>query len=131
MNHPARGSARSWVASVSAPSVAVAALVVAGLFALVAAGQALWPDATLAAEPATLAGMPAVRVPQRQRCETCGVIQDIRRVEATPGAPAGYEFSVLLPNGELRLSRALAKDQWEIGDRMQLLGGGRTWSASP
>ena len=110
-------------------SLAMAVLAVGGTFSIVGAGVALWPQEASAA--AVEASIPQVvaRAPVRLRCDTCGIIESIRHSEAAEGAVAFYEFSVRLPGGSLRRSRDAQAGNWQVGDRMQLLGGDRTWSA--
>jgi hypothetical protein len=57
------------------------------------------------------------------------VIENIRHSEAKDGTAAFYEFDVRLPDGSLRQSRDAQAGMWLVGERMQLLGGERTWSA--
>jgi hypothetical protein len=111
-------------------SLGRAVLAVGGAFCVAAAGLAVWPEQAAAA-PAVDASMlrePAV-APVRQRCDTCGVVETIRHSEAKDGIAAYYEFDVRLPDGSLRQSRDPQPGYWHVGDRMQLLGGDRTWSA--
>lgn len=111
-------------------SLALAVLAVGGAFCFAAGGLALWPKALSAASEieAAVPQVPAL-APVRLRCETCGVVESIRHSEATDGVAASYEFAVRLPDGSLRHSSDPRPGQWQVGDRMQLLGGGRTWSA--
>jgi hypothetical protein len=110
-------------------SLVMAVLAVGGTFCIVAAGIALWPrDASAAAVEASIPQAVA-RAPVRLRCDTCGIIESIRHSEAAEGAVAFYEFNVRLPGGSLRQSRDSQAGNWQVGDRMQLLGGDRTWSA--
>lgn len=105
-------------------------LAVGGSFCIAAAALALWPQAASAAvEPSTSVIAAPATAPQRLRCETCGVVEGIRHVAAAQGLAASYEFSVRLPDGSLRHSSDPRPGQWQVGDRMQLLGGERTWSA--
>ncbi|MEJ5990828.1 hypothetical protein WG902_12575 [Ramlibacter sp. PS3R-8] len=111
-------------------SLARAMLAVGGAFCVAAAGLALWPEQAAAAAPAEVA-TPYQRAaaPVRHRCDTCGVIENIRHSESKDGTAAYYEFDVRLPNGSLRQSRDTQAGIWQVGERMQLLGGERTWSA--
>ena len=111
-------------------SLGRAMLAVGGAFCVAAAGLALWPEEAAAAAPveAPVAREAAV-APVRTRCDTCGVVETIRHSEAKDGAAAFYEFNVRLPDGSLRPSRDPQPGVWQVGDRMQLLGGDRTWSA--
>jgi hypothetical protein len=111
-------------------SLAVAVLAVGGTFCVAAAGLALWPEqASAASQTDTSMPQAAARAPVRLRCDTCGVVETIRHGEAADGAAAFYEFNVRLPDGSLRQSRDSQPGVWHVGDRMQLLGGDRTWSA--
>jgi hypothetical protein len=111
-------------------SLAMAVLAVGGTFCLAAGGLALWPEeATAASEiEAAMPQGPALAA-VRLRCQTCGVVESIRHSEAADGVAAFYEFAVRLPDGSLRHSSDSRPGQWQVGDRMQLLGGERTWSA--
>lgn len=114
-------------------SVLVAVLAVGGLFAVVAGALALWPgDGGASMDPSAPPSVSALsQPPQRLRCETCGVIEGIRKVEATSAVPGSYEFAVRLPDGSLRHSSDPSPGRWQVGDHMQLIGGDRTWSNSP
>lgn len=110
-------------------SLARAVVAVGGAFCIAAAGLALWPEeASAAATVETAMADERAVAPVRQRCDTCGVIEKIRHSEAKDGAAAFYEFDVRLPNGSLRQSRDAHAGIWQVGERMQLLGGERTWS---
>jgi hypothetical protein len=111
-------------------SVLTAVLAVGGTFCFVAAALAAWPEPASAAQrPEAAAPQRLALAPARLRCETCGVIENIRHSESRDGAEAFYEFEVRLPDGSLRHSRDPQPGQWKVGERMQLLGGERTWSA--
>ena len=110
-------------------SVVMAVLAVGGAFCIVAGGLALWPQEASAAAVEASVPQAAARAPVRLRCDTCGIIESIRHSEASEGAVAYYEFNVRLPGGALRQSRDPQAGIWQVGDRMQLLGGDRTWSA--
>lgn len=114
-------------------SVLVAVLAVGGLFAAMAAAVALWPvqgDAQAAAPVPQ--GLTETSQPlERLRCETCGVIEAIRKIDEKDGVPGSYEFAVRLPDGSLRHSSDPSPGRWQVGDHMQLIGGDRTWSSSP
>lgn len=129
--HPwSRPSALSRAWGPAASSIVVALLAVLAAFGVVAAAQALWPDE----EPAAAAVPPSVNLlaaPPRLRCETCGRIEAITRNAAVGDVPESYTFSVRLPDGSLRLSSDPSPGRWQVGDRMQLLGGGIAWSVSP
>lgn len=111
-------------------SLARAVLAVGGAFCVAAGGLALLPEEASAAAPVETAAAEYERAvaPVRQRCETCGVIEKIRHTEAKDGTAAFYEFDVRLPDGSLRQSRDAQAGIWLVGERMQLLGGERTWS---
>jgi hypothetical protein len=118
-------SLRTAPAARAAGSVLVALLIVGAVFALAAVGEALWPEEEAAVvQPAVVPGaLQEARDRARLRCETCGVIAAIRHVEAGSGAPAGYEFSVRLADGSLRLTTSASLGEWRVGDRIRLMGG--------
>jgi hypothetical protein len=113
----------------------VVAVVVFNTVALANVPVARWLDssreraeqepAALRLEPAAAllpaAGEGAARA--RKRCEACGVIQSIRRIEPTGVLPASYEFTVRLRDGSIRLSSNLSQAKWRAGDAIMLLGG--------
>ena len=109
-------------------SLARAVVAVGGAFCVAAAGLALWPEEAAAAPVDASVAYERSAPPVRQRCDTCGVIENIRHSEARDGAAAFYEFDVRLPDGSLRHSRDAFAGIWQVGERMQLLGGERTWS---
>jgi hypothetical protein len=81
------------------------------------AATLFWFVAALAMSTASLAQ------PRRAKCETCGVIETIRRLEAVGDSPAGYEFIVRLRDGSARTSRVATFSKWKAGDRIMLIGG--------
>lgn len=66
--------------------------------------------------------------PVRQRCATCGVIETIVAREGADGTTRSYEFAIRMQDGSLRHSSDTSLGRWQVGDGIQLLGGGRTWS---
>jgi hypothetical protein len=69
---------------------------------------------------------PTARV--RRRCDTCGVVQAVRRIEHGGSTPASFEFTVRLRDGSTRTSTADSAAKWRSGDRVMFIGGA---SASP
>jgi hypothetical protein len=71
--------------------------------------------------------VPAVAVPQaasgRVRCAGCGVVENIRRIEATALVPVSYEFTVRLRDGSSRTSSNATATSWRVGDGIMLRGG--------
>lgn len=122
--------ASRWTALTARHSTVAAVLAVVTVFGAAALGLAAWPDEAPLAESTREDATPHPQLvaPLRVRCETCGVIEAIRLSEATPDAPRYWEFAVRLPDGSLRLSSDPQPGRWQVGDRMQLLGGGPTWS---
>lgn len=55
---------------------------------------------------------------RRGRCPTCGFVVGIRELQ-----PAGFEFTVRLRDGSLRISHAASRGSWHIGDAVMLMGG--------
>jgi hypothetical protein len=77
-----------------------------------------------AAEAAVLpAGESAVQARARTRCEACGVVEAIRRMEPVGNLPAAYEFTVRLRDGSTRLSSNASQAKWRAGDAIMLIGG--------
>ncbi|MBC5785337.1 hypothetical protein H8N03_20485 [Ramlibacter sp. USB13] len=98
-------------------------------FALFAATQVLWPAAGAPAAEAPMALQPPLTAaPERVRCQMCGVVEAIDRMEATDLRPAAWVFTVRLPDGSLRQSHDALRGRWQVGDGMQLIGGDRTWN---
>lgn len=74
---------------------------------------------------------PALVVPEaavRPRCTTCGVVEGILVTQGKNGAASSYEFAIRMHDGSLRHSSDSHPGRWQVGDGIQLLGGGRTWS---
>ncbi|MBE7369510.1 hypothetical protein [Ramlibacter pallidus] len=132
------GAPPAWWAGLTARhSRPLAVGAVVGAFGAVLAAFALWPEAAPQMPSSPRATAPTGTqlhpqlLPPRARCETCGVIESIRQIEAKGDAAASYEFAVRLPDGTLRYSRDPQPGRWQVGDAMQLIGGGRAWSSSP
>jgi len=59
---------------------------------------------------------------RRFRCDFCGTVQAVRRIEPGGGAPATFEFTVRLRDGSLRTSSNSTAGSWRAGDRIMLIG---------
>jgi hypothetical protein len=134
MNAPTPASAR--FARLTVRNTMLLAVLAVGIaFLLLAGVMAFWREDAPKIEDSTVAGTgirgDRLLAPLRPRCETCGVIERIRTIEAVGAAPASYEFAVRLPDGSLRFSGDPRRGEWQVGDKMQLLGGERASSASP
>lgn len=112
---PWRANALRWLP-------ALAAVFATGVFAI--------PATSHAPAPALLeiASVPRVAVPvdtsyARRRCEACGRVQSIRRIEATSTAPESFEFTVRLYDGTVRMNSSVTAGNWQAGDPIILLGG--------
>ena len=68
----------------------------------------------------------AAKAQARRRCDTCGVVESIRRVEPVGDAPGSYEFTVRLRDGSARTSHDANASRWRTGDRVMLIGGNAT-----
>ena len=66
----------------------------------------------------------------RTRCENCGVVVAIRRIEPAGDLPAAYEFTLRLRDGTLRTRRTDSAGTWRSGDRIMLLGGAKAMSSA-
>lgn len=117
----AGGTLRKAVAAVRArPRLAcgLAGALAAALVACtvwLAAGEALAVPVPEAATPRLDDEAGHVR---RGRCATCGVVVGIRDSQ-----PSGFEFTVRLRDGSMRLSTAASRGTWHIGDAVMLMGG--------
>jgi hypothetical protein len=112
----------------------VVAVVVFNTVAMANVPMARWLDSSPEQEPATrplepaaallpAAGEGAAKARARTRCESCGVIQAIRRIEPAGALPASYEFTVRLRDGSIRLSSNQTQAKWRTGDAIMLIGG--------
>lgn len=54
---------------------------------------------------------------RRGRCASCGFVVGIRELQ-----PTGFEFTVRLRDGSVRISRAASRGTWYIGDPVMLMG---------
>jgi hypothetical protein len=118
----------SWSTTGAAHSSWLALLAVGGTFGCFAAAEALWPHDSVAAlngAPLMATAAPVAFAPARLRCDSCGVIEAIRRMEAAGGLPAAWVFSVRMRDGSLRHTSDPLPGRWQVGDSMQLIGGGR------
>jgi hypothetical protein len=59
----------------------------------------------------------------RRRCDTCGIVQTVHRIEHGGGTPASFEFTVRLRDGSTRTSTTASAGNWRAGDRIMLIGG--------
>jgi hypothetical protein len=86
------------------------------------------PQAAAAAalSPASASASASAQDKGRRRCDTCGTVEAIRRVEAAGDLPQAYEFTVRLRDGSSRVSRADSASNWRAGDRVMLIGGARS-----
>ena len=80
-----------------------------------------------AAEPSPLAAPRDKRA--RVRCDNCGVLVHIQKIEPVGGEPVAYEFTVRLRDGTLRTRRSASAGTWRSGDRIMLLGGSKALDA--
>ena len=109
------------------PSAALSFIVAAGcgiLAVVYLPGQWL----RYAAGPVAVWERPAMeegdsRVRAKTRCTTCGVVVDIRPIEAAGGQGAAFEFTVRMNDGSVRISRDASASSWRHGDRIMLIGG--------
>ena len=59
-----------------------------------------------------------------------GVVEAIRRIEHGGSVPASFEFTVRLRDGTTRTSHSASASSWRSGDRIMLIGGAATPTAS-
>jgi hypothetical protein len=98
--------------------------------------------AALLAGPIALAKVPATVVAaapseahagkarKRTRCEECGIVQAIRRIDAVDGRPPTYEITIRLRNGSMRTNTNATPGNWQAGDRIMLINSSRAAKAS-
>jgi len=79
--------------------------------------------AETAASSLPAAGEGAVKARARKRCEACGVVEAIRRIDPVGELPATYEFTVRLRDGSMRLSTDTSPAKWREGHHIMLIGG--------
>lgn len=119
----ARGRAASRLAALRWRSASAAWLLGSlGLALLVIGSQSVAagdPTPELVAAPAATA---LAAAPARRQCEECGVVTELRRVEADGKAPASYIFFVRMSDGSRRESSAPELGRWQVGDRIILIG---------
>lgn len=106
------------------PTAAAAAVVaVAWCIVWIAAGPVGSPPAAGALVPVPSPGPVTDRLGdepgqvRRGRCATCGFVVGIREVQ-----PAGFEFTVRLRDGSVRISKSASRGTWHIGDPVMLMG---------
>lgn len=73
---------------------------------------------------AALQQVSTAKARKRARCEECGVISAIRRIESADGQPVTYEITVRLHDGSMRTNRNATPGNWHAGDRIMLIKGG-------
>ena len=69
--------------------------------------------------------VPVLKSRASGRCQSCGVVEIVRKLEATGVAPAAYELTVRLRDGSRRLSNQALNTGWRVGDSIMLIGGQR------
>jgi hypothetical protein len=114
-----RASTRAW-----SRLPVLAALLAACAIATGATSRA--PQAVAASGPLPISVPQAVDVDDahglRNRCEWCGRVQSIRRIEATATEPLSFEFTVRLYGGAIRSVTSATEGPWLAGDRIILVG---------
>lgn len=75
---------------------------------------------TVASSPAPAADLLAEVADdvRRGRCATCGVVVGISESQAS-----GFEFTMRLRDGSMRVSTSASRGSWHIGDAVMLMGG--------
>jgi hypothetical protein len=59
------------------------------------------------------------------RCQTCGVVQIVRKLKAVGVSAASYELTVRLRDGTTRISSHSGPVGWRVGDSIMLIGDAR------
>jgi hypothetical protein len=124
------GPARRALSPVALASIGVAIL--CGVVAVAAWSMTgSWGRSPQAAAPAQAEAAPGSlpatsgKARARSRCDSCGVVEIIRRFESAGKSPAGYEFTVRLRDGTTRVSSDASPARWRIGDTVMLIGGAK------
>jgi hypothetical protein len=73
--------------------------------------------------PLVLASPADGKTRARTGCVTCGIVEELRPVEAAAGLPARFEFIVRMEDGSRRTSTVGSFGSWRLGDRIMLIGG--------
>ncbi|NPC59201.1 hypothetical protein [Caenimonas soli] len=113
----------------SLPAATLPCFVAAVVFSTVAMANVpsmgWWQGAVAAEAPAVSVPFPEVATAARARavCESCGVVETIRRFEPVGELPAGYELTVRMRDGSTRVSSLANAAKWHTGDRIMLIGG--------
>lgn len=63
------------------------------------------------------------RARARGTCDTCGVVESIRRIDDGGDTPSAFEFTVRLRDGSVRTSIIDSASNWRAGDGIMLIGG--------
>jgi hypothetical protein len=71
---------------------------------------------------APLQEVPKAAAARNRACDTCGIMQSIRRTDPATGL-AVYEFSVRMRDGSTRDSTGATRGHWLEGDGVMLIGG--------
>lgn len=131
------GARASWLASAAWVIASIACTTVAmanvpiGEWSSEIFDSAAMPRAESAVKPKSTA-RPLVTEASTARfkasCQTCGVVETIRKFEAVGALPAGYEFTIRLWDGSTRSSRDADVAKWRVGDSIMLIGGARPLS---
>jgi len=65
----------------------------------------------------------ALAARSRSRCDECGTVESMHRVDPGQGMPAYYDIAVRLRDGSLRHSQDASPGRWQVGDRAMAMGG--------
>lgn len=63
------------------------------------------------------------------RCQTCGVVQVVRKLQTVGTSPAVYEMTVRLRDGSTRVSSHPSAAGWRVGDSIMVIGGAKPLAA--
>ena len=64
-------------------------------------------------------------------CQSCGVVESIRKLDAAGSTPGGYELTIRLRDGSTRVSSDASVATWRVGDSIMLIGGDKPTSETP
>lgn len=117
--------------------VGVLAFLAFGVISTVKASNELDPQGVLA--PVDVAAEAAAVAPidaptrTRTRCDACGIVESMHRIDPGAGGAVYYDIAVRLRDGTLRHSQDASPGRWQVGDRALAMGGdtGRVYDTDP
>jgi hypothetical protein len=104
------------------PPLIVAGMALCAVAAVAASVIALWPQNSPEFVPPVTLPLVAESVREPARCDGCGTIETITRME-DQAQLAVYAFTVRMRDGSARRSSEWPRGRWREGDHVILIGG--------